>query len=174
MNNHYTLPGLLAALWGAAGVALLLSSAIYRLGQRALEIQDYSLGFLEWGVLVVWSVFMMVSEGYRGFQKGFSPRVAARARWLARNPAPVRGLLAPAFCMGFFTATRRRMIASWAVTCGIVLLIVAVSFLEQPWRGIVDTGVVLGLLWGLVAMLIYLVKAFAQPAAFDHDPETGQ
>ena len=34
-------------------------------------------------------------------------------------------------------------------------------FLSQPWRGIIDIGVVVGLLWGVVALLIFTVQAFA-------------
>ena len=35
----------------------------------------------------------------------------------------------------------------------VVVLIIGVRMLEQPWRGIVDAGVVVGLTWGLLAIL---------------------
>ena len=40
-----------------------------------------------------------------------------------------------------------------ALDFGIVGLIVLIRKLDQPWRGIVDAGVVVGLGWGLVATL---------------------
>ena len=50
------------------------------------------------------------------------------------------------------------------------MLILLVGLLEQPWRGIVDAGVVVGLTWGLVSLLIFSVLAFAQ-ADFGYSPE---
>jgi hypothetical protein len=73
--------------------------------------------------------------------------------------------------MGYFYATRKRMIVSWAVTSGIVLLILAVRLLPQPWRGIVDLGVVAGLTWGLVAIVLRGFHALTAPT-FDHPAET--
>ena len=162
--------GRVGAWWGVLGVTLLIGWAVVRLAPVAADAWAMPWGMLEWGVALVWLVFMLVGEGYRGFQKGFAPRVAARARYLREHPTPLRVLLAPAFCMGFFHATRKRMIVSWAVTSGIVLLIIAVRFLPQPWRGIVDLGVVAGLCWGLVAIVAYGLHALTAHT-FDHPPE---
>jgi len=114
---------------------------------------------------------MGYSEGYRGFQLGFSPRIAARALWLSRNPSLLRGLLAPAFCMGFFGATKRRTLTSWCVLAGIVGIVSLVRLLPQPWRGIVDFGVVVGLTWGLLAMLVFAWQAVSRRDRFAVDPE---
>jgi len=46
------------------------------------------------------------------------------------------------------------------LTIMIIMLIILVHQLEQPWRGIVDAGVVIGLGWGLVSMLYFIVQAF--------------
>jgi hypothetical protein len=105
-------------------------------------------------------VFMAFAEGYRGFQQRFSPRVAARARYLRNNPRTLHVVLAPLFCMGFFHATRRRKITSFSVTFGIVVLVVLVRLLSQPWRGIIDWGVVVGLFWGLVSLAAFSARAF--------------
>jgi len=45
---------------------------------------------------------MLYSEGYKGFQKGYSPRVAARGHYLRDHSTLLRAILAPLFCMGFF------------------------------------------------------------------------
>jgi hypothetical protein len=61
--------------------------------------------------------------------------------------------------MGLFHATRKRLVVSWSVLSGVVVLVVAVRMLEQPWRGIVDAGVVVGLAWGLLALACNTVRA---------------
>ena len=162
--------GRVGAWWGVIGVSLLIGWAVVRLSPIAAEAWAMPWGWTEWALAVPWLLFMLVGEGYRGFQKGFAPRVAARARYLREHPTALRVALAPAFCMGFFDATRKRMIVSWAVTTGVVLLILGVRLLPQPWRGIVDLGVVAGLTWGLVAIVLYAIHALTAHT-FEHPPE---
>ncbi len=152
--------GLFGAVWGLSGIFLLLGSAIYRLSLVSLESFSYDLLWYHWVFLVCFTVFMAYAEGYKGFQKQFSPRVAARAQYLLNHTNTVHILLGPLFCMAFLHATKRRQITSIMVTVGIILLIVLVRFLSQPWRGIVDAGVVVGLVWGLVSLLIFSIQAF--------------
>jgi hypothetical protein len=162
--------GIFGACWGALGVSALLGSAIWRLSPYAWEVLAMDLSTLQWILLVVNVIFMAHSEGYKGFQKAFSPRVAARTRYLFDHPHALRSLLAPLFCMGFFHATKKRLIVSYVLTAAIIGLIVLVRMLSQPWRGIVDAGVVVGLGWGLMAYWVFLVQAFAG-GAFAYDPE---
>jgi len=166
-----SLVGAFGAAWGVGGVGLLLGGAVYRLAPMAVVALSDPLGALQWAFLVVWVVFMAVTEGYFGFQRSFSPRVAARARYLAEHPDVLRSFLAPLFCMGYFHATRRLQVKSVLLTVGIVVLVLTVRLVPQPWRGIVDLGVVLGLAWGLVAIGVFTVRAFATDG-FDHPPET--
>lgn len=163
--------GVIAALWGFAGICLLFSSAIYRLGSMALEMPLGSFEWYHWLALAVCLVFMGFAEGYRGFQQNFSPRVAARIRYLKHNVTPVRALLAPVFCMGFFHAQRRRQIVTFCLTGGIIGLVMLVRLLEQPWRGIVDAGVVLGLTWGIVSLALFTLQALTRDE-FNYSPET--
>jgi len=59
--------------------------------------------------------------------------------------------------MGLFHATKKRKIVSWSVTSGVVILVALVKKLSYPWKNIVDAGVVVGLSWGAISiMLIYL------------------
>ena len=71
--------GTLGAFWGLAGVSLLLGSAVYRLTLVSVEALSHELLWYHWMALVLNVLFMAYSEGYQGFQLGFSPRVAARA-----------------------------------------------------------------------------------------------
>jgi hypothetical protein len=170
MSSPPGLFGTVAAAWGLLGVVFLLGSAILRLTPIAVSALTGPLEPLHYGFLVVWTVFMAYGEGYRGFQKAFSPRVVARAVWLRGHPSVLRTLFAPAFCMGYFHATKKRLIVSWTITTMVVLLIVGVKVLPDPWRGLVDVGVVVGLSWGLFAIMGWLV-AHARGVALPTPPD---
>ncbi len=162
--------GELGALWGFSGVVGLLSYAIYRLAPRAAEALDSPLTSAQWVFLVGFALFMLVAEGYRGFQKKFSPRTAARVKYLRDHPKVIHVLLAPLFCMGYFFAKRKTQITAICLTAGIVLLVVLVGYLPLPWRGLVDFGVVLGLGYGILSFAAFTAKAL-WGKNFPHSPE---
>ena len=169
LRKGHTL-GSVGAVWGVAGVVLLLGSAVYRMTPRALAAFTVPFGPLHWLALTACILFMSYAEGVRGFQQRFSPRVAARARYLREHPEALHVVFAPIFCMGFIHATRRRKFVSLALTAGIILLVLAVHRIPQPWRGIIDAGVVAGLAWGLVSLIWYAVAALTRPD-FPYSPE---
>lgn len=145
--------------WGVLGLSMILGQAVLRLLPLALQpIQDGSLTAVGWLAYAASVGVMAYSEGYRGFQTSFCPRAVARAAEIARRggwPA----VLAPVAAGGLVYATRRRLIGSWGLLGGIVVLILLVRMLSQPWRGAVDAGVVVGLSWGIVALLTMAVRA---------------
>ena len=163
--------GLIGAVWGVLGLSLIFGSALYRLYPYAQELCGTSFAWHHWVALAASLIFMGYAEGYKGFHLKFSPRVAARALYLKQNPTLARILFAPLFCMGFFHATRKRKIVSYCLTLMIIGLIVLVRRLDQPWRGIVDAGVLLGLGWGLVSIWLFSIQAFFGKG-FDVSPET--
>ena len=163
--------GIIGAIWGITGLSLIFSSALYRLYPYAQELCGTSLEWFHWVSLAASLLFMGYAEGYKGFHLKFSPRAAARALYLKNNPTFARVLFAPFFCMGFFHATRKRKIVAYSLTAMIILLIVLMRQLAQPWRGIVDAGVLLGLGWGLVSIWIFTLQAFFGKG-FDISPET--
>ena len=162
--------GMVRALWGLTGVILLLGSAVYRLTPRAVKAWSYEFCWQHWIFFAFVMLFMAYAEGYRAFQLGFSPRVAARARYLKTHRNALHAVLAPLFCMGYFHAPKRRRITSISVTAGIIVLIVLVSLLPQPWRGIVDAGVVVGLAWGLITLILFGLQALGS-GSFKYSPE---
>ncbi|MBN2162150.1 MAG: hypothetical protein JXR25_12090 [Pontiellaceae bacterium] len=170
-QESVTVMGRLGAVWGIAGITLLFLSALYRLYPFALHMADNGLQWYHWVGLAVCLVFMGYAEGYKGFHLRFSPRAAARARYLRGHPTFIRVLFAPFFCMGFFHATRKRKIVSYAITTMVISLIVMVRHLDQPWRGIVDAGVLFGLGWGVVSVWIFAVQALTR-SEYDVSPET--
>lgn len=154
--------GTIGAIWGLAGVLALLTSATLRLWPKAVDALSFPFAWYHWAALAAIVIGMAYAEGYKGFQKAFSPRTAARARYLRQNPRIGHIVLAPFFCMGYFYATRRRKITSISLTLGIVLLIILVHFVPQPWRGIIDFGVVVGLAWGIVSLLAFSFQAMGR------------
>lgn len=162
------------ASWGVVGVLLLLAQATYRLGTLALEAHQMSLTQTQWVVSGAWIVLNAYAEGYRAFQKRFSPRVVVRALHLARNPTALRILLAPAYCMAFFDATRRAKTLAWATVAMILSFIILLQRVPQPWRGIVDGGVVIALIWGSLAILFLFLRALTKGVVPDVSSEVPQ
>ncbi len=164
------LHGTLAAGWAVAGFSLLLISAIFRLGEIAWNIKNYELSVFQCVLLLASILFMAYSEGYKGFQLKFSPRFAARCLHLKNNPVLIHSILAPLFCMGFFHTTKRRKIATSILALAIIGFIFLAHQLKQPWRGILDAGVVVGLGWGILSLFYFLKQAFTAPE-FNYSPE---
>jgi hypothetical protein len=162
--------GVCGALWGVAGVLALLGFAVLRLMGRVIDMFGYDLRWYHWLTLLLVVFFMAYTEGYRGFQRAFSPRVAARAKYVYHFPRLLHVLAAPVFCMGYFHIHRRRQIGIFVLTSLIVLIIGLMRFVDQPWQGIVDAGVVVGLTWGIVSVGVYSVLAFTS-TAFCYAPE---
>ena len=144
----------LGVVWGIGGVAAVLVYAALSLGRYAQDAIVAGLDPAEWLVLVVNAVLMAWAEGYRGFHQRFSPRVAARALNLYLQPTLLRLLLAPLFCAGYFGATGRLRRSVWIGTGGILLAVLVFNQLPQPWRGILDAGVLVGMVWGTVTLLV--------------------
>jgi hypothetical protein len=174
MEKQLSASDILIATWGVGGVLLLLGQAIWRLGSRALEAFDYDLTIVQIVTTAVWIVFSVYAEGYRAFQLRFSPRVVARALYVARAGSPLQAAFAPAFCMSFFHATRRGKIVAWSTVVLVVCLVLIVSSLPQPWRGIIDAGVVLALLWGALAIVVFYTRALGTGIPPKVDPALPQ
>lgn len=152
------MPGLIAT-WGVALVVGLLASAVFRLLPYAVEVwRDALMTPGQQALFVGFVLFNAYAEGYRGFQRRFSPRVVARAFHLGRDPRPLHVLLALPFCMSLFHAQRRQRIVGWALLVILSGVIILVRQLPQPWRGIIDGGVVVGLGWGIVSVLVLWVR----------------
>ena len=160
MSGAARIVGTAGALWAIGGVAALLLWAVYRLAVIAVAAFEYPFGWRHWATLAAIIPFMAWSEGVRGFQKRFSPRVAERATTIRSRPTLARVALAPLFAAGYFGGGRRERLGVYSGSLGILVLIALVHRLEQPWRGILDVGVVVGLSWGTIATLVLSVRAW--------------
>ena len=167
---HVTLLGVVAACWATIGLSALLLYAIVRLSMVVADGAVGSWDWRHWAVAAGNAAFMAWSEGYRGFQLRFSPRSAARVKWLVHHASGVSTVLAPLFAMGYFNATRRRMVGVYGLTAFVVGAIIVVHSLPQPWRAVLDIGVIIGLAWGVASFIWSLKRTFAT-AGFPVSPE---
>ena len=158
IESEGRLADLWPGIWACAGFTALLLSAVYRLSQQALGALAYEFTPLQVALLVANVVFMAYSEGFRGFQQRFSPRFAGRAWQLNGQSSSLEKLLAPFYAMGLFRAPRRDLIVGWSLTALIVAVVIVFRFIPQPWRGILDMGVVVGLAWGMVATVAAVAR----------------
>lgn len=150
--------GLLGATWAIAGVSVLLVGGVFSVLPHALELEWATLGWLEWSGLSAFVVFMAIGKGYFGFHRSFAPRTAERALLLARETGLLRVVLAPLYAMCLIQAPRPRLARSWALVLAIAAIVPLVSALPQPWRGIVDIGVIVGLGLGVSSFWWYLAR----------------
>ena len=152
------------ASWAVFGVALLVGRALFDLAPLAVEaVVSGALELSHWAVLTAWVAFNTYAEGYVGFHRKFSPRVVKRAMALGRNPTLLRVALAAPYCMGLFHAPRRIVLSSWILVFVIAAAVFGVRLLPQPWRGIIDAGVVAGLGIGLLSLLGHFAAALGHP-----------
>lgn len=162
--------GIIGAIWAVLGVSVLLLNAILRLAPRAMEALGMDLNFMHWALMIGFLIFMIYAEGYKGFQKKFSPRTAARVKYLKENPTLLRVILAPVFAMGFFQANKKTRIVAWILPVMIIILICVISQISQPVRGLIDVGVVVGLSYGLISFWLFCLQAFTNKS-FNRSPE---
>ncbi|MDA0823095.1 MAG: hypothetical protein O3C28_11820 [Proteobacteria bacterium] len=148
--------------WAVAGFTSILVLAMQRMAPYAIEALSSSLSDVHLSVLIGNILAMAYYEGYKGFQCSFSPRFAARAQSLMSELSWPRVLLAPLFCMGFFAAPRRRIASAIILSVAIIVLVLIFRELPQPWRGILDAGVVVGLAWGCVATIYFSIDALVR------------
>lgn len=165
----------LAMAWGALGCSCYLSYGMKKVMPIVMNgLQMMDTGF-HWSLLFMTLLFFAYFEGYKGFQKGFSPRVVTRAWVVAERSSNTTALpfwhkvMAPWFCIGYFHGTRKRVITSWCVTAGIFLIVIGVKKMPNPYRAIVDAGVMLGLSWGAISIIVIYVRSLAsgKPPVFN-------
>ncbi|MEL7296339.1 MAG: hypothetical protein AAGJ86_01690 [Pseudomonadota bacterium] len=159
--------GKFAVIWGLGGFLAMLAWAIARLIPIATDSASVSWTVWQHATFYINVFFMAWVEGYRGFQLKFSPRFAARAAGIAGHATPAQALLAPLLFMSFFHAPPRRILGAILLTLGIIVIVIVYRQLPQPWRGILDAGVVVGLSWGFVATFLLTLRALRYGTTVD-------
>jgi hypothetical protein len=157
--------GRLGATWGIGGFLLLICYAAFWLTLPAAEALSMKLSWCHWALLIANTTLVLWAKGYHGFQKGLSKRVVSRARALADSPTATKVILAPLYCMGYFGSGRRRQQIMIILTAAMVGLVFLVRLLSQPWRGLIDFGIVAALAWGIVATVVRSIRAGPFPVS---------
>jgi hypothetical protein len=134
---------------------------------RACELDKQaahdSILFIDDRFYVVTCLWFAYVEGFKGFQQKFSPLVVKRSFTLIPGKNGTQWwhfLLAPLYSMGLIHATKKRQIISWSVTVGVAVIVAAVKRLPYPYRNIIDAGVVAGLTWGSVSIVLLYLKSW--------------
>jgi hypothetical protein len=122
--------GLVGASWAVLGISALLLGGVFSMGPYALELRWSELSGFQRAGSLGFLIFMVFGKGYMGFYRGFAPRAARRVRELAESPGLLR---------------------SWGLMVAVASIVPVVRNLPDPWRGIVDAGVVAGLSVGLLS-----------------------
>lgn len=151
--------GHLTFIWSVLGVTALLLQAQVRLFAIAWEaLSSGTMSNAQLALCLFWVLINSYLEGYRGFHLKFVPRVIARAHHLAMTPGTYPAILGPIFAMAYVHASKRAKYAAWGITCAVLIAIVIVRRLPQPWRGLIDAGVVVGLSLGTLSLLVQALR----------------
>jgi hypothetical protein len=154
--------GAVAAFWGVGFHVALLIVAVTQLLRAALSgLAAADPAPSTWMLSAASVAVLCYFQGYRGFQRGFSRLVVARAAHLSRHPTPWHALVAPLHVCGLVHATARRRVATAAIFVVMPALAVGVSRLPEPLHAAIDLGVAAGLTWGLAAMVWLASRAAA-------------
>lgn len=157
------------ALWGIFGVVFLLLNGVHRVLPHALEPLR-SAGSIPWwqlGLYLFSIAFNAYMEGYRGFHLRVAPRVVSRAHELTRHARLIDVILAPLYCGSFYGAPTRKLIIRYTLFFFIVGVIIAMHYVPQPWRGIVDAGVTVGLGIGAFSIVWTYFRSLSDPEWFE-------
>lgn len=150
--------GFIGFIWGFVGVSLILLHGITCVYPYVVTLDFSKMFWYHYLSLIISIIFLGYAEGYKGFQLSFSPRVAQRLKLVFKNPSFVNVVLSPLFCMGFFGISKKRMKITYILTITIIFLIIIIERISEPWRGIIDTGVLVGLSWGLLSFWFFCLK----------------
>ena len=108
---------------------------------------------VEWVAFLLLAAAFVYGEGVRALGRRWVPAVVARARELGPQSPLWQRVLAPLYAMSLVGASRVVLARAWVGVALIVLAVLVVRALPDPWRGIVDGAVALALSWGLVVIV---------------------
>jgi len=157
--------GWLVFAWAWGFIFLLLVGATHGVTFVGLRLRNQpGPNAWQWLLLVISVSFFVYVEALQGFHRRWSPWVVRRCLILhgalRRSPGSLlAAILAPFFAMGFFCASRRRLVMAYTLYPAIVLLIVLVKHLPSPYHEIVDLGVAAGIGLGTLTFVYHLVVA---------------
>mmetsp|Transcript_1957 Transcript_1957/g.2799 ORF Transcript_1957/g.2799 Transcript_1957/m.2799 type:complete len:208 (-) Transcript_1957:1119-1742(-) len=151
-------------------IIFVLVGATHGLGYLGSKAFKDRLDAGEIAVLVANILFFVYVEGYLGFYRSWAPVTANRcmlAGSLLCREQPIQSgfliLLSPLFALGYFWASKRRLVISYMLIVMIFLLAIGVRSLPQPWHAIAGNKVFNVSTRYMISMLTYLQTVVLQP-----------
>ena len=141
------------------GVAALFVDATFQLGRRGIATMRAGLEPLEWLAFALLVVAFVYGEGVRALARRWVPATIDRAFRLGADSPLTHKLLAPLYAMTLIGAPRPALARAWVGVLLIVLAVLVVRALPEPWRGIVDFAVAGALAVGLTAIVVRSLRA---------------
>lgn len=152
-GRRMTRRGRVAVTWALAGVLLLFGEAVIALGGRGIATIQGGLGAGEWLAFVLLTAAFVYGEGVRALERRWVPFCIGRIAELRADARGIDVTLAPLYAMGLVGARRALLARAWVGVALILLAVLIVRVLPEPWRGIVDFAVAAALAWGTVALV---------------------
>jgi hypothetical protein len=146
--------GDIAFAWGVVGIAVLLGTAVLRLGARGMATVGAGLTGWQWLALAALTAVFVYGEGVRALQRKWVPWALERLGTLRQERRTWYLLLAPLHAMAFIGAPARTLARAWAGTVAIGFAVLIVSRFPDPWRGITDIAVASALAWATFVLVV--------------------
>ncbi|MFL2859727.1 MAG: hypothetical protein ACJ0BW_03170 [Pontiellaceae bacterium] len=150
--------GIVGYTWGFIVISYFILHGLSCVFTYAIELNINDLNWYELTSLIIIVILLTYSEGYKGFQKSFSPRTARRLNSIMLKPTIFRVIFSPLISMGFIESSRKLKYISYGITIMIITFIILIENLSNPWRAIIDFGVLIGLGWGLISFWLSCFK----------------
>ena len=117
-------------------------------------------------------IFSGYAAGYKACQLNFSPVYVQRALTLSHpRSSLIHRALAPFYAMGLIFASPCWLSTLWTATVLISLVVVLVRHLQYPQCSIFGAGIVTGLAWAAMSIVVLYVRAVAGLGAPGVDPQ---
>jgi hypothetical protein len=165
---------LLARSWALAGLVLLLGRASVSLTLKGYHevVAPGLLTPVEWMALAGIALLFVWGEGWMALHRKWAPRVAGRIRDLDAELGALGLVLAPLHAVGLVGAPRRTLVRTWSGVAAIVVAVVLVRQLAQPWQGMIKLGVAGALALGVVSLTVRVLDGGLRSSDFHSHAES--
>merc|ERR1719343_49264 len=133
----------------------MLGDSVFTLSEHVRDLASYQLTTLQLGGLVLNVLFFAYCAAR--YMTRWSAVLVLRADALEKESSCVHLWAAPLYIGGFYKATTSRLIKAYGLVAFIVAISITVANMPSPWREIVDAGVVLNLVGGSSALIVFSV-----------------
>lgn len=150
-----------AGHWALIGIALLLGKAVMRLGWRGWIVLSDGVTAFQGFVAVLLVGAFLYGEGMLALERRWVPSLLHRVDRLPDEGNRWNRLGAPLYAMSLIGAPAKTLVRAWAGVGAIVVAVLVVRALPDPWRAMIDLAVAAALAWGLLALVRAVVRSYS-------------